>query len=394
MSMTRIAVLVPFLKSRATATPASRPLGKLALKMRNEGVELVFCPLEAIRVTPFRTGRETHELARDDSSRVVVDGMVAVGDRWRPVRGRAVQGGYLRVASLRRLVTLPRVSELFRSHALPLVNTPALLRLCRDKLGFATLAEKAGLPTPPTEGDPGAMFDRLLEWGAAYFKPRHGARGRGVVRLQVEPGAILAQSDEGAHRIPLESFPDWVSTRVAREPHVLQQAVQGTRAGPGALSIRSLVQRDGEGRWVSRRAVVRFARSGITGNVACGAEVHLLEEVRAALGGREPDEVAEAIRSLDARVAAVIEHGLGDLAPLAVEIGVDHVLDSRGRPWVIEVNDTPQGRLGWLAGKEGRVSEREWLEVLESPIRYLVQRPPVLARGVSAWGSSRYGASV
>ncbi len=389
-----IALFVPFVDAEPRGDPAGRPLGRLALEMQRKGIELVFCTFADVHLpdddTPHGaagegqpgTVRHASKARPAHGTRVAVDGVVARPGRWLPIQGVGVDAGYVRTASLQRLRPLPAMADRFQRNGLPLVNTPSLVDICRDKARFVTIARNAGLPAPETETDPEQMAERLLDWGDAWLKPRFGARGRGVVHLRAEDDLVVAETGEGATSIPLAGLHTWFAARSRLEPHLLQRGVRLPAGDFTALSIRSLVQRDPAGRWTSRPPVLRMARSGVAGNVSRGADVALLAEVPFSIGGRTPDRLAGDVRVLDARVMAAIDTALGPLSPLAVEVGLDYVPDHRGRLWVIEANDTPQGRLEHVSRLSGPHSdlEKAWLQALAAPIDYLVNQPAMLAR--------------
>ena len=268
----------------APPAPESLPIGRAALRLAREGVDVVF-------------GTST------SASRAVPGG-------WERVEGdfRAVHDRY-------PSWTWPADYAAATSGLadLPVGNPTAFRDFCRDKVAFqAAMA----VPMPELVTDP-ADFEAALEaWGSGFLKPRYGGLGRGV--RQVRPGDPLPAELEGA--VP-----------GVLEPAILQRAVAPPR-GLAGMSTRWLWQRDAEGAWRSAGGVARMSEDDPVTNVDRGARV-------------EPVEEALAPRTLGASEALCSEvcRALDD--PCIVEVGLDLVVDEAGEPHLIEANSRPGGRL-------------------------------------------------
>jgi hypothetical protein len=306
------------------------------------------------RAYPF--GRAALELA-DDGLYVVfgheiedgrASGWTVNGDSWRRVDGVPVRAVHDRLAgapwaSLRRslLAELP-------PHV-PVANPESVRAVCRDKLASHRFLEAAGVPLPEVAEGADAPR-RLRRWGAAYSKPREGSRGDGVRRVQ--PGDSLEGGD------------------------FLQQAIDPAPGSP-RVALRLLAQRNPDRTWRLNPAVARIAH-GPT-DVVC---VHTGARAAPAHEVCEPDRLA----ALAAAVAASFDD------PWALELGLDFVLDANRRPWLIEVNSVPRGRLGALAQLDPSAFERAHIDACARPLRTLAAwtedgvRPPPVDRTRSGSG--------
>lgn len=294
-----IAILVPDLGA-PSAAPSERPLGRAALRAASLGIPVLFAT---------------------QTARGAASGLVARLDRWEPASDQPVTAVYDR---------FPCQSQPERHEALLaglpgalISNPPSLVRLCRDKLAAQAALEARGALMPEVEGDPNTFAERLSQWGAAFLKPRYGSFGEGVRRLT------------RGQEIPRE---------VWAEAFVLQRAIEPPRGSP-YLCCRVLAQRDPGGGWVAGEPVVRVSEHDPVVNAARGASVLQLSDAL--------PESAAAV--LDAGIAAA--RALSELpdGEQLCEVGVDVVLDERRRPFVIEVNGRPRGRLEVLAaGDPGR----------------------------------------
>ena len=320
---TWIGVLVRAHSGGDTLPPEARPVGRAALRLLDEGIGVVFGDQLAC-------GR--------------MSGMAARPGAWVLMRDVRVVALHDRFASQ----TYPDAyaSILGGLGELPMGNPPELTGLCRDKLACQRLLESRGFAMPVVESDPERFEATVARWGAGFLKPRYGALGRGVRR--VVPGDPLPAVGEGAVRGTLE-------------PLFLQRAVEPP-AGWAGWSLRVLVQRSLDGGWVVGSRVLRRSRVDPVVNVARGAEVGPAVEMF------EPDDIAR-LDHLSVSVAgAIADQPWGHLA---VELGVDAVVDGLGVFHVIEVNSRPRGRLEALAEADpGRWSWAH-IEACARPLRYL-----------------------
>jgi glutathione synthase/RimK-type ligase-like ATP-grasp enzyme len=302
------------------------PIGRAALRLEREGIRIVF-------------GAEAEG--------GTVTGFVAEPGNWRPVETVPVVGAYDRYPS--KLDPRGHAGLRRGLHGLPLVNPLALTLLCRDKLECQRHLETRGLVLPEVEADPARFADRLGEWGAGFLKPRYGAYGVGVRR--VVPGAPLPTELPGA-------------VAGAPEPSLLQRAVTPPEEWAG-ISVRVLVQRGPDGIWMVNPGVARRSATDPVVNVARGAEA-------APAGDVLSESSIEALHTL-VRTAADALSDHPDGVWLA-ELGVDAVVDAVGRPWIIEVNSRPRGRLECLAEADPARFHAAHVEACARPIRFLAAR--------------------
>lgn len=318
----RIAVLVPLLDSDPGA-PADRPIGRAALQLAGEGVDVLF-------VNAARGGR--------------VSGFRAVGSQWQPVTDVTVAAAYDRYPSQSDPSGYARLKAGLGS--IPIANPMALTLLCRDKIRTQEVLQS--VPMPEVITDPARFESAVSEWGEAFSKPRYGAFGRGVRR--VVPGDLVPARGEGA--VP-----------GVDEPLFLQRAV--TPLAPYAgVSVRVLCQRTGPQEWRAWMPAVRRSMTDPVVNASRGAEV---------ISGAEafPELVAK-LQELSLRCCRILSQQPG--GELFLEAGVDCVIDAHRQPWVIEVNGHPRGRLEALAGQSPVEYAAQHLEACARPFRYLAER--------------------
>lgn len=323
-----IGVLVPTHGSKPMLPPEQRPIGRAALLLAHEGIDVIFGDrLRGGRISGFRARPKGWTEATD----VPIDGL---HDRF-PSQLRS-----------------KRFDELMSARdGVPMANPLEFTLWCRDKLACQQDLETYGVKMPAVTGDHGRFEAALKAWSHGFLKPRYGALGIGVQR--VSPGDALPSRLEGV-------VPD------RPDPAILQAAVEPP-AGWASRTVRVLVQRTETGGWVQGTPVVRQSRSDFVANAAQGAAV--VSGVTAL-----PEACQSAIRGAVVDLTHVF-----DRIPIAkhmVEAGVDLALDSKLNPWIIEINSRPRGRMEILANSDPSHFERAHVEACARPIR-------VLARGWS-----------
>jgi hypothetical protein len=297
-----IGILVPVDPGQRPAPPEDLPLGRAALLLSAEGLDLVFG--EALHAGPDGWAR--------------IDGMRARPGRWEPAAAVPIRALHDRYPSQGRAAGFQRA--LLGLGRTPIGNPPSLTALFRDKLACQRALEAAGVDLPPVEDDPAAFNERLCDWGFAFLKPRFGAHGAGVRR--VVPGDELDALVVGLD----PSRP---------EPALLQRALLPP-VGWAGWSVRVLCQRKPDGGWWVDAGAARRSRTDPVVNAARGAEVLPLPDLLPA-GGQAA--VSSTVDGVLAALASLPS------AELLVEVGLDLVIDDAGRPWLIEVNGRPSGRL-------------------------------------------------
>jgi glutathione synthase/RimK-type ligase-like ATP-grasp enzyme len=318
-----IGVLVPTNGAHPEAPPHARPIGRAALQLAREGIDVVF---------------------GDTVTDGCIHGVRAVENGWESVDGISIVGAHDRFPSQLRADRFGRILD--GLCGVELWNSLEFTMLCRDKLVSQQRLESLGIRMPAVVEDPSLFSDRLAEWKHAFLKPRYGALGIGVTAVQ--PGEPLPAMRTGV----VPSRPD---------PTILQKGI-APPSGWASRTVRVLLQRTPDGGWFQHTPVLRQSRVDPVANAARGAEVVAgPEALDEDCLGRIFDSVAA--------IAAAFE-GMPEAARM-VEAGVDLVLDERMDPWLIEVNSRPRGRLEMLASQRPDAYRPEHIEACARPLRVI-----------------------
>ena len=318
-----IGVLVPTNGGEPTTPPEARPIGRAALMLAKEGIDVIFGDdLQDARITGYR--------ARPGG--------------WQPVDAIPIDGLHDRFPSQLRS---EQFSAIMRGrNGIVMANPVDFTLWCRDKIASQRGLEALGVPMPVVTADPDRFDAALRAWGSGFLKPQYGALGIGVRRVM--PGDPLPPTLEGV----VPNRPD---------PTILQSAVEPPTAW-ASRTVRVLLQRTADGGWFQGAPVVRQSRTDPVANAAKGAEV---VDGTAAL----PSTCLAAIRTVVSTVARAF-----DALPVArrmVEVGIDLALDRELNPWVIEVNSRPRGRMEILAETAPERFDQAHRDACARPIRVL-----------------------
>ena len=210
---------------------------------------------------------------------------------------------------------------------LPFGNSYSVTMLCRDKIATQDLLTKSGIPMPDLCIHPSSFKAYIQTWGQAFVKPRYGALGQNV--------SLITTPED----VP-EQLQGVVPGRL--EPTILQRAVPPPKGWAG-MSARHLVQKSVHSAWISNPIVLRRSTHDPVVNVARGAKAVPAADVL-------PKNTIEYIKHCSIKVAEIIDKRKN--GGLCVEIGIDYVIDQNFKPWLIEVNSRPRGRLEVLANQD------------------------------------------
>lgn len=192
----------------------------------------------------------------------------------------------------------------------------------------------------------------LLAWLArkenVFLKPQGGSQGKGALRViySKDPTERFQISGrDGRNRPVHKQFTDrtklkqWLHSFIGRRPYLIQDYLPLHTLDGLAFDVRSLVQKDGCGRWQTTGMAVRCGKPGsITSNLHGGGNA---EEVVPFLvrefGDHKTEELQHLLDELSERIPPLLEGAHGRLA----ELGIDFGIDRTGQVWILEVNSKP-----------------------------------------------------
>jgi glutathione synthase/RimK-type ligase-like ATP-grasp enzyme len=225
---------------------------------------------------------------------------------------------------------------------------------------------------PPSQHYSGPRL--LIHWlhhkGEAFLKPETGSQGRRVLHIVKYTSNHYTARGRDGHNRPVEvkfdrllSLLQWISLFIRGRKYLIQDYLTLTTRAGKAFDIRSLVQKDGHGKWHYTGMAVRCGEEGsLTSNLhGGGSAVEPYPFLEEQYGKKKTEDIVAIIRELSQRIPPCLEQKYGSF----IELGIDFGIDQQGQVWVLEVNSKP-GRAVFLNLCNTNLKKRS----IRNPIHY------------------------
>lgn len=198
----------------------------------------------------------------------------------------------------------------------------------------------------------------LSKYAQVYLKPANGSKGQDIIRISRHQGAYLVKSTNDTSGRVVAGL-SGLMTGTSSRLRIIQQGIR-TPGDDRHFDLRVMVQKDRYNGWhVSGIAVRLGAKGRITTNLATNGQAERLENTLSALGWTDDriDRIRGEIKELALEIARSLDHYAQHLG----ELGLDFIIDTRGKVWFLEANPKPARKVFTLIDAEMR--------------RYSVSRP-------------------
>ncbi|MBB3108278.1 hypothetical protein FHS18_000306 [Paenibacillus phyllosphaerae] len=178
-----------------------------------------------------------------------------------------------------------------------------------------------------------------------FLKPAAGFQGRGTLWLRPSGEGWQADGRQLTNRPVSQTFANfdamsaWTDRFVRSTRYIVQPYLQLTGEDGNAFDLRSLLQKDGLGRWTMTGIAVRVGAPGsITANLhGGGAASPALKQLTLRFGEARARYLLTQVQQSCLRAAAILEQQIGRIG----ELGADFGIDRKGRLWLLELNGKP-----------------------------------------------------
>ncbi|WP_217563026.1 YheC/YheD family protein [Paenibacillus sp. GbtcB18] len=184
-----------------------------------------------------------------------------------------------------------------------------------------------------------AMLDN---YSSVFFKPTHGSGGTNIIRIRKTDRGYLSQMNgtKTSYSTTNQLYRD-LNRFAGGRSYLLQKGIRLAKSNGKPFDIRVMVQKTRQGNWVSTALLTKIGNPGkVTTNYSQGGTVRTFSET---MNGTDfsstfTPQLESKLKKLGVAVGKNFDrHHKG-----FQELGLDVALDSKGKPWILEVNTRPQ----------------------------------------------------
>lgn len=212
--------------------------------------------------------------------------------------------------------------------------------------------------------DMNELFTFAEKYGSILLKPVNGDSGQGIIRLTLKDGKIYL---DGNNKTMDEYTKESVSHRLkplSNGTYIAQERLDITGVDGKLWDLRTLVQKNGEGKWSLTGTAVRQGEPGkITTNLETGGKVaQTLPYLRSAFGENQTKKLLLDMESLSLLIAQHMEQAM---QKQFVELGIDLAILKDSSIRIIEINHKPGKKI-----MKSKHDPNVYRESIEKPLKY------------------------
>ncbi len=199
----------------------------------------------------------------------------------------------------------------------------------------------AHLPDTRLLSSVGQLSAMLNKYRAVYIKPVNGSQGQGITKVSKNNKRYSLKTSSRPGEFNHESLAEIMKMIRSSSPGkqlIIQQAIRVS--GQPHFDFRLLIQRDLRSDWSVTGIAARIGtKAKITTNLHTGGHAVSLEEILESrgFGARQIATIQQDMEWLALQIARNIARS----ARLIGELGLDFIVDHRGKVWFLEANPKP-----------------------------------------------------
>jgi glutathione synthase/RimK-type ligase-like ATP-grasp enzyme len=199
----------------------------------------------------------------------------------------------------------------------------------------------AHLPDTRLFSSVGQLSAMLNKYRAVYIKPINGSKGQGITKVSKTNKRYSLKTSSQPREFNHESLAEIMKMIRSASPErqlIIQQAIRVS--GQPHFDFRLLIQRDLKSNWSVTGIAARIGtKAKITTNLHTGGHAVSLGEILESRGF-EAGQIATIRQEMEG-LALRIARNIARSTRLIGELGLDFMVDHRGKVWFLEANPKP-----------------------------------------------------
>lgn len=192
------------------------------------------------------------------------------------------------------------------------------------------------------------LSKQLESYPEVFLKPSNSSRGQGIIKIirQGDGSLLFAKADsrpvKWMRAANLRLLIKRIRENIGNKQYLIQQGINLARFEGKVFDLRTQVQKDGRGEWVTTGVAVRVAgKERFVTHIPNGGSAASFSDTMEKAFNKQTEVIRGVYKQLNTichSIPEVLEKELGlNLAILSLDIGID----ISGRLWVLEVNSKP-----------------------------------------------------
>ncbi len=185
------------------------------------------------------------------------------------------------------------------------------------------------------------LYEMLTRYLMVYVKPNKGMHGRGVMRVErldkdlYRYGYLTKKSSPLRFEILYRS----IYQKSKGQPYLVQQGIHLLTLNKQRFDLRVMVQKNLKHQWECTGIVGRVAQKAkVVTNIHNGGTIKPVSMLLSPhFSSSRSERIVSQLKSMGLAVAKHLGTHFKGLKEVGLDVGIDH----HGRPWIIEVNTTP-----------------------------------------------------
>ncbi|KOP68955.1 hypothetical protein AMS62_05245 [Bacillus sp. FJAT-18019] len=182
----------------------------------------------------------------------------------------------------------------------------------------------------------------MANYNTVIFKPTDGTGGKNIIRIRKINGGYQRQLNSTITTYAsISSLYRGLSRYAGSRPYLLQKAIHLAKSNGKPFDIRVMVQKTRQGVWVSTALFTKIGNPNkVATNYNQGGTIGTFHKTMS--GARFSPAFNLQLESELKGIGVAVGKNFDRHYKGFKELGLDVAVDSKGRPWILEVNTRPQ----------------------------------------------------